>query len=329
MRKGNRGRPSFLSMEPLRKEAVTMNRREFLRYQAKGILWMIAGGSGILLPKKLIAAPVPDIAVVKGAPAAATRAAVNLLGGMKQFVKVGDQVAIKPNMSFATPPERASNTDPEVIRELAVMCKEAGARRILVLDHTLNRKELCLERSGIRKACNPISKKMVFALNDDRFYKGTDIPKGKSMTSTDIMKEVLKSDVLIAAPVAKSHSATGVSLSMKGMMGLNYDRSVMHRKYDLDTSIVDLCTILKADLTVIDGTRVLSTNGPHGPGKVLKKNTIIASIDMVAADAYAVSIFEWYGKRFKPEQVRHIREAHKRGLGRMDVENLNIKAINL
>jgi uncharacterized protein (DUF362 family) len=306
-----------------------MNRREFLSYQAKGILWMIAGGSGILLPKKLIAAPLPDIAVVKGAPAAATRAAVDLLGGMKQFVKPGDRVVIKPNMSFPTPPERASTTHPEVVRELAVMCKEAGAERVLVLDHTLSREELCLERSGIRKACNPISKKMVFALSDDRFYKATDIPEGKSMTSTDIMKEVLKSDVLIAAPVAKSHSATGISLSLKGMMGLNYDRSVMHRKYDLHTSIVDLCTILKADLTVIDGTRVLSTNGPGGPGKVLKGDTIIASKDMVAADAYAVSIFEWYGKRFKPRQVRHIREAHERGLGRMDVENLYVKAIDL
>ena len=66
-----------------------------------------------------------------------------------------------------------------------------------------------------------------------------------------------------------------------------------------------------------------------GQGKVLKKDTVIASKDMVAADAYAVSLFEWYGKRFKPGQVRHIREAHKRGLGRMDVENLNIKAITL
>ena len=306
-----------------------MNRREFLNYQAKGILWMIAAGSGLLLPKQLIAAPIPDIAVVKGAPAKATRAAVDLLGGIKQFVKPGNRVVIKPNMSFAAPPERASNTNPEVVSQLAAMCKEAGAAKILVLDHTLAPKELCLERSGIRKACDLINRKMVFALNDDRFFKATDIPEGKSMTNTEIMKEVLKSNVLIAAPVAKSHSATGVSLSMKGMMGLNYNRRVMHSQYDLDTSIVDLCTILKADLTVIDGTRVLSTNGPRGPGKVLKMDTIIASKDMVAADAYAVSIFEWYGKKFKPGQIRHIFEAHKRGLGRMDVENLNVKAIDL
>jgi uncharacterized protein (DUF362 family) len=306
-----------------------MNRREFLKCQATGLLWMLAGGSGILLPKRIMAGPVPDLAVAKGRPAAATRAAVELLGGMKQFVKPGNRVVIKPNMSFPSPPERASNTHPEVVRVIAAMCKEAGADRILVLDHTLAPEELCMENSGIREACKPISEKMVFTPSDESLYKTTDIPNGKVMTSTDIMKEVLKSDVLIAAPVAKSHSSAGVSLSMKGMMGLIYNRRVMHWRFDLHTSIVDLCTVLKADLTVIDGTRVLSTNGPRGPGKVLNKNTIIASKDMVAADAYAVSTFEWYGKRFKPGQVRHIREAHDRGLGRMDVENLKIKAIDL
>ncbi len=303
-----------------------MNRREFLKYQLKGALWMIAGGAGILMPERIVAGDIPDISVVNGKPGPATRAAVELLGGMKEFVKAGDRVVIKPNMSFASPPERATNTHPEVIRELAAMCTEAGAGRVLVLDHTLQSKELCLERSGIRDACRSIDRKMVFALNDDSFYREVNIPDGKSMKKTEIMKEVLKSDVLIAAPVAKSHKATGVSLSMKGMMGLNYNRGVMHRR-KLHTSIVDLCTVLKADLAVIDGTRVLSTNGPRGPGKILKRDKIIASRDMVAADAYAVSIFEWYGQRFKPGQVRYIKEAHERGLGRMDVENLNVKAI--
>jgi len=311
------------------KEGYIMNRREFLKVQIRGILYMMAGGSGLLLARKAIAAPFPDIAVVQGGPAAATRAAVELLGGMKQFVSPGNRVVIKPNMSFPTPPERASNTHPEVIRELAAMCKEAGAGSVLVLDHTLGPEELCMESSGIARECGTIGKDMVFTINDQRFYQETTLPKGKSMMNADIAKEALKCDVLIAAPVAKSHSSTGVSLSMKGMMGLIYNRRVMHWQYDLNGSIVDLCTVLKADLTVIDGTRVLSTNGPRGPGKVLKEDTIIASRDMVAADAYAVSAFEWYGKRFEPRQVKHIREAHDRGLGRMDVKNLVIKTVKL
>ncbi len=141
------------------------------------ILWMVAGGSELLLPKKSVAEPFPDIAIAKGATAAATRAAVELLGGMKQVVKPGNRVIIKPNMSFPTPPERASNTHPEVVRELAFMCKEAGASKILVLDNTLSSKERCLEKSGIREACKAIDNKMVFALSDDSLYKATDIPR--------------------------------------------------------------------------------------------------------------------------------------------------------
>ncbi|MBW2061177.1 MAG: DUF362 domain-containing protein [Deltaproteobacteria bacterium] len=306
-----------------------MNRRDFLRYHLQGAFALAAGSTGLLLPKESMAVGEPDIVVVEGAPGAATRAALNLLGGMGQFVKPGDRVLIKPNMSFSHPPESATNTHPEVVRELAVMCKEAGAAKVLILDNPLASAKRCLERSGIYDTCNPIDDCTVAMITSSKHFKRVDIPKATDMTSNEVMKEVLKSDVLIAAPVAKSHAAAGVSLSMKGMMGLIRKRRAMHWRYDLDTSIVDLCTLLKADLAVIDASRVLSTNGPGGPGKVLHEKKIIVSKDMVAADACAVSMFEWYGRRFKPRQVGHILEAHKRGLGRMDVENLTIKTMTL
>jgi len=43
---------------------------------------------------------------------------------------------------------------------------------------------------------------------------------------------------------------------------------------------------------------------------------------MVAADASAVQMFAWYGRRMEPHQVQHIKIAHERGLGRMDIGNL-------
>ncbi len=305
-----------------------MDRREFLKRQAKGALLLSVGASGLWVPLKGLAATEPDIAKVKGSATAATRAAVELLGGMKKFVKPGNRVVIKPNMSFSRTPSQASNTHPDVVKELVVMCKEAGAGKIFVLDHTLAPAKQCFEISGIKPAVDSVEKNLVFAANNSSVYQEVPLTKGENLTQTQIVKEVLKSDVLIAAPVAKSHSATGVSLSMKGMMGLIWDRWIMHRQ-DLDVGIVDLCTVLKADLTVIDGSRVLSTNGPNGPGKVLKENTIIASRDMVAADACAVDSFIWYGRRYKPGQVAHIREAHRRKLGRADIENLNIKTLTL
>ncbi|MBU8911399.1 MAG: DUF362 domain-containing protein, partial [Desulfobacterales bacterium] len=270
----------------------------------------------------------PDIGVAKGKAVAATKAAVDLIGGIKSVVKKGDRVLIKPNMSFARSPEAASNTHPDVVKTVAVMCKEAGASRVMILDHTLAPGKACIQISGIGPACEAIDKNMVRTINNSSFYRQVDIAKAKSLTQTDVAKEALKADVLIAVPVAKSHSATGVSLSMKGMMGLIYNRGIMHRM-DLNETIVDLAGLLKADLTIIDGTRVLSTGGPGGPGKVIKKDTIIASKDMVAADAYAVAAFEWYGKKFKPTRVGHIRLAHERGLGRADIENLIVKTISI
>ncbi len=306
-----------------------MNRREFLKNQLQGLLWLAAGGSGLFLPKTGIAGPNPDVAVIKGDRVTATRAAVEVLGGMRRFVKPGNRVVIKPNMSFARSPEAGTNTHPEVVCELAVMCKEAGAASILIPDNVLHLESACLEKSGIRDACASVDKNMVRAVSSPHLFQEVIIPGAEDIPRTDVMKAVLKSDVLIAAPTAKSHSSAGVSLSMKGMMGLIYDRGVFHGRYDLDTSIVDLCTVLKADLAVIDASRVLSTGGPQGPGKVIRENTIIASADMVAADATAVSLFEWYSRRFKPVQVNHIRLAHQRGLGRMDIENLTTRRMSV
>ncbi len=308
--------------------AKKINRRDFLKFHAQSGLFLAGSATGIFIPGLSFASAIPDIGVAKGKAVEATKAAVDLIGGIKSVVKKGDRVLIKPNMSFARSPEAGSNTHPDVVKTVAVMCKEAGASKVFILDHTLASGKICLQISGIGPACKAIDKNMVHTINNPSFYKQVNISGARSLAQTDVAKEFLKADVLIAVPVAKSHSATGVSLSMKGMMGLIYDRAIMHRM-DLHETIVDLASFLKADLTIIDGTRVLSTGGPGGPGRVLKKNTIIASKDMVAADAFAVAAFEWYGEKFKPSQVKHIKLAHERGLGRADIENLSVKTITI
>jgi uncharacterized protein (DUF362 family) len=302
-----------------------LNRRQFLKFQLKGALWLATGMAGLSMPRVIQAGAIPDISVVKGKTGAATRAAVEQLGGMQAFVKPGDKVVIKPNMSFPNGVENATNTKPEVVRELVAMAKEAGASRIRVLDHPLGTPGPSI--AEIKDACNGVDEGITHALTDYNFYQSTRInDKWYGFNKTSLMKDVLAADCLIAAPTAKSHDMTGVSLSLKGMMGLVYDRWIMHQQ-GLDGSIVKLAAFLKPKLklAVIDATRVLSTNGPRGPGKIIPMNTIIASPDMVAADAKTVEMCTWYGKRYKPRQISHIRLAHKQGLGRMDVENLAVK----
>jgi len=302
-----------------------MNRRDFVK---NSVLLTASLALPVAWDHEIKAGGTPDAVIAKGDPGPAVRAAVEGLGGMEQFVKKGDKVVVKPNMSFSNPPSWATTTHPDVIKEIVSMCVAAGAGQVLVLDNTLRDREMCIEQSGIAKACEVFPESRVLGLKEKKFFKDVPVPQGRELKSTAVMKDVLDANVVINAPVAKTHSSAGVSLSMKNMMGVIYDRAVFHYLYNLHTAIVDLCTVAKAHLTVVDATRLLSTGGPGGPGKVLQPRKVIASTDMVAADAITVDMGEWYGRKFEPHQVKHIREAHERGLGRMDIDQLNIKRVN-
>ncbi|MDR1776269.1 MAG: DUF362 domain-containing protein [Desulfovibrio sp.] len=306
-----------------------MKRRDFLKWQLTGLGLLGMNAPLLTSAQEAFAEPLPDVAVARGEPGPAARAAVNQLGGMGRFVKKGQKVVVKPNMSFARAPESATNTHPEVLREVLVMCKEAGAAKILVLDNVLQDSELCLSRSGIRDMCNAFQPGICHNVAHSSFFAESALPQGLEMRSNAFMKDVLEADVIIAVPVAKSHGSAGVSLSLKGQMGLIYDRHVMHSRYDLSASIVDLATRIKPALAVIDATRVLTTNGPGGPGKVILPGEVIASADPVAADATAVASYEWYGRKMQPRQVPHLRLAHERGLGRIDIDALVTKRVTV
>jgi uncharacterized protein (DUF362 family) len=295
-----------------------ISRRQFLKATAAGVAIGLAGD-----PSLLHAVEAVDLAVISGEPAAATRKALEAIGGISRFVKKGERVVIKPNMSFAKTPDFAATTHPLVVAAVAQACLEAGAREVLVLDHTLQRAELCLERTGIRDACRNMPGVHVLALQDRKFFQEIRIPLGKVLDRVEVMKDILDS-ALISVPVAKSHSATGVSLGLKGLMGLIWDRESFHFQFNINQGIADLATAIKPRLTVLDATRAMASGGPGGPGDVKKPNLIIAGADPVAVDSYGVGIVPWYGRNFKGRQVEHLLIAHQRGLGKIDLDKLNI-----
>ena len=303
-------------------------RRNFLKTSARAGIFLTVGYPLIPMSGETWGSaefsPV-DLAVVRGNPEKAVLKAIDLLGGIKQFVKRGQRVVIKPNMSFAKTPDEAANTNPQVVAAVAKACIEAGAKNVLVLDHTIQKAELCLERSGIRKSCQSIERTHVIALNDEKFYQSVSVPRGKVIKHLKIMKEVMSCDVLINLPTAKSHSSTGVTLGMKGLMGVIWDREYFHAKADLHQSIADLSSVVKPTLTIIDASRVLFTGGPAGPGKIEKLNTIIAGVDPVAVDTYGVNIAMWYDRKFEATNVKHIMAAHRMGLGNINLNQLRIK----
>ncbi|MDH4265435.1 MAG: DUF362 domain-containing protein [Deltaproteobacteria bacterium] len=296
-----------------------ITRRDFLKSAAMGTALTLAGRPVFSNAKEEY-----DLVVISGDPAAATRKALEVIGGISRFVKKGQRVVLKPNMSFPKSPEVGCNTHPLVVATVAQACMEAGAQQVLVLDNTLNNPELCLERSGIRNACQSIKGVYVIAVKDRKFFREIKVPQGKILESVEVIKETLDTPVLISLPVAKSHSATGVSLGLKGLMGLIWDRESFHSKYNINQAIADLATVIKPQLTLLDATRALVTGGPGGPGEVQKPNLVIAGMDPVAVDSYGVTVAPWYGQNFKGRQVEHLLVAHQRGLGKIDLDQLRI-----
>lgn len=296
-----------------------ITRRKFLKTAAAGMALGLIGRPSFSVAKEEY-----DLAVISGEPVAATRKALDVIGGISRFIKKGQRVVLKPNMSFSRTPEFSATTHPLVVATVAQACMEAGAQQVLVLDHTLQRAELCLERAGIREACKNISGAYVLALQERKFFREIKILQGKVLERVEVIKEVLDNSVLISIPVAKSHSATGVSMGMKGLMGLIWDRESFHSQFNINQAIADLGTVIKPQLTILDATRALASGGPGGPGEVKKPNLIIAGIDPVAVDSFGVSVAPWYGQNFKGRQVEHLLIAHQRGLGKIDIDQLKI-----
>ncbi len=295
-----------------------MKRRELLRRLGLGLTAMGLGQIAVGQRTRVQQSSVVIVAE-KDKPAALVRKAVKALGGMGRFVKKGSKVLIKPNIAFARPPEVAANTNPEVVAELVRLCFEAGAKEVIVLDHTLAPARVSYEMSGIAKAVEAQGGRMVYV--DQRDFVPIEVPKGKILSAYDVrvLKQVLDADVFINVPVAKTHSSARLTLGMKNLMGVIQDRGAWHRSGDLHQCIADFVTAVKPHLTIIDAINIMTSGGPGGPGRLERKDTIIASTDIVAADAYATTLFG-----LTPKDVPHIIKAAELGVGVADLNKIKI-----
>ena len=291
------------------------SRREFIKASMAGAM-IVSAGSVV----NAVAAPQSksEVYVGKGDAAKMIPRIIKKMGGMGRFVKPGSRVIIKPNMSFTNDATWGNITTPEAVRAVAELCISAGAKRIIICDNTLRDAEICKEKTGIPDAVKDLKQVVVFTPKEESLFEDKTDPKAKTLTSTKVVKEVLRADSVISLPCAKSHGSGGVSLGIKGLMGLVYDRGIMHSGMDLAMAIAEQLYYIKPTLTIVDATRALLDNGPSGPGKVVELNTFVAGVDPVAVDSFAVSLASWYGRQFEGKQVAHIKNAADLGFGNVE-----------
>jgi uncharacterized protein (DUF362 family) len=304
-----------------------MERRDFMKKALAVAALVVAGRAGSPFAEDKedkTAAQRAKVFVTKRGGREAVARLLAPLGGISAFVKKGNRVVIKPNFSFSNLPEAASSTDPQLVRSLAVMCREAGAEKVSVVDNTIKSAKVCLERTGIKAAIKDLDGVTIVVPQKEPDFTEVEVPKGKALKQTRIAKVLLDSDVYISVPCAKSHSSTRVSFGLKGQMGLIQDRISFHWRFDIHQAIADLGTVMRPDLTILDAGRCLKTGGPGGPGTVVETGILAASTDPVAIDAYGTTLTEWQDEAIGPEDVEHIMRAAEHGLGLADLARIDV-----
>ena len=251
-----------------------------------------------------------------------TREAVIALGGMSRFVSKKSVVMVKPNIGWSRSPAQAANTNPYVVEAVVEMCREAGAKKVRVLDHTVNQPRITYGVSGIKAAVKRASGSLEFI--DDRKFKEKSISAGELLKSWPVYEDALDADVLINLPIAKHHSLTRLSLGIKNMMGLIQNREDIHTR--IDQKLADLSTVIRPHLVIVDAYRILTAHGPNGgtPEDVKLAGQVIAGTDPVAADSYAATLFG-----LKGEDVAHIKAAHNMGIGEIDLDKVQIQKVSV
>ena len=233
-------------------------------------------------------------------------------------------VLIKVNFITVKTWDTGATTDPIVVEAIIERLKNLNVKIYVVeSDATMTSADKAFEATGMREMAE---RNGVECLNlrhvKDRVK--IEVPHGETLNSMTVPRIVTESAIVSAAKL-KTHMSTKVTLGMKNMFGLLPDK--LKGKYHLkgiSKVIVDINTVLKSSLTVIDGFVGMEGRGPSD-GTPVKMDLIIAGKDPVATDATASRIMG-----FDPHEISHIRKAYEKGLGNIDdIEILGEKLENV
>jgi uncharacterized protein (DUF362 family) len=319
-----------------REESV--NRREFLLRTAKAgagvaatcflAYWLYEGtppglprnGGGLTtLPDFSIPGLGPKMSIVTGGDRIQTvNRALKALGGIETFIKPGDRVLLKVNAAFATPPILSATTNPQLAAEVTRLCFKAGATSVVVTDNPIHDPESCFNLTGIAEAVRSVGAR-VFLPREDSF-EPTTVKDATLIREWPLLSSpfVDINRVIGMAPV-KDHHRSGASMTMKNWYGLlGGRRNIFHQ--DIHNVIKELAMMVRPTLVILDGTTTMMTNGPTGGSlaDLKRTNTMIASTDQVAADAFGATLL---GKTVA--QLPYISKAESSGVGTADYASLN------
>ena len=253
----------------------------------------------------------PKVAVVKGERGLEPVYRALDLVDYRDALKGWKRALIKVNFITTKTWETGATTDPMVVEAIINRLMGAGIEAIVVeSDATMTNADKACVASGMKALCDRTGVRFINLRHEEEQVE-LKVPNALTLDTIKVPKIVTESAIISAAKL-KTHTETGVTLGMKNMFGLLPDKfKGKYHMRGMDKVIVDINTVLKPTLTVIDGFVGMEGKGPvHGNS--IKMETIIAGTDVVATDATATRVMG-----IDPQTIEHIKRGHERGLGEM------------
>ena len=263
--------------------------------------------------------PAQQISIVKGPnPAQSSLKAIDLLGGIENFISPDDTVVIKPNVAFASPSALGATTNPELVAAIVRLCLDRGkAKKVIVTDNPINNPDSCFLISGIGKAASAAGAELL--LPRPSFFANTSLEGGRLIHDWPVYFEPLKkADKLIGIAPLKHHHRSGASMTMKNFYGLlGGRRNIFHQ--NINTIIAELAMLFRPTLVILDGTMVMKTNGPTGGSlsDLIRADILIAGTDPVAVDSFGATLLD-----LKVQDLPYLSLAANAGVGTTDYMSL-------
>lgn len=249
------------------------------------------------------------------------------LGGIKNIVKPGMRVAIKPNLLMAKKPEDAATTNPAIVHAVIKLVQKAGGIATIVESpggpYNAPLLRMVYSKTGIEEVANLTGAELNYDLRVEKINN----PEAAYLKSLKILKPLHEADLIINIAKLKTHGLMVYTGAVKNMFGsiAGLEKSEYHLRMSdnkqFANCLIDIFLATRPQINIIDGIIGMEGDGPSaGVPKYI--GCLLASVDAFACDYAALEII---GVDYKKVPV--LKVAEERGL--FDKKHVNFIGVNL
>ena len=232
------------------------------------------------------------------------------LGGLRHFIKPGQSVFIKPNLTATQEAITGGVTDINFVKKLLELIQEeCEPGHIMVGENTGQGGAMAryFKSHGWDVMCEEYGAELVDFEQDE--WGEYPLENSMALDVLRLPKKVVEADVLISLGVLKNHDTVCVTGGIKNSFGLlsMLDRREIHRLHAIEQSLVDIARIRKPDLTF----------HPR------YANRIIAGDDAVAVDVVCAHVM------MQNPRVCYLQWCDEYGVGNANLDYVNFRGMSL